>query len=42
MEKKHRSPGELDGPAFYADHLAYKEKYLARCHKLMLADSELG
>jgi hypothetical protein len=41
MEKKYRSPGELDGPAFYADHLAYMEKYLARCHKLMLADSEL-
>jgi Histidine kinase-, DNA gyrase B-, and HSP90-like ATPase len=42
MEKKHRSPGELDGPAFYADHLAYMEKYLARCHKLMLADNELN
>src|SRR5207244_399345 len=28
MEKKYRSPGELDGPAFYADHLLYMDKYL--------------
>jgi len=38
MERKYRSPGELDGPAFYAEHLYYLEKYLARCHKMMVAD----
>jgi hypothetical protein len=40
MEKKHRAPGELDGPAFYSEHLLYLEKYLARCHKMMLVDAE--
>jgi Histidine kinase-, DNA gyrase B-, and HSP90-like ATPase len=40
MEKKYRAPGDLDGPAFYADHLLYMEKYLQRCHRMMLADNE--
>lgn len=39
MERKHRAPGDLDGPAFYSEHLLYLEKYLARCHKL-LVDTE--
>jgi hypothetical protein len=38
MEKKYRNTGELDGPAFYADHLLYLEKYLPRCHKMMVVD----
>ena len=40
MEKKYRAPGDLDGPAFYAEHLLYMEKYLQRCHRMMLADNE--
>ena len=38
MEKKHRNAGELDGSAFYAEHLDYLEKYLARCHKMMVSE----
>jgi hypothetical protein len=33
MEKKHKTAGELDGTAFYADHYLYLDKYLVRCHK---------
>jgi hypothetical protein len=40
MEKKYRAPGDLDGPAFYAEHLLYMDKYLQRCHRMMLADNE--
>jgi hypothetical protein len=39
MERKYRSTGDLDGPAFYAEHLLYLEKYLARCHKRMVSDA---
>jgi hypothetical protein len=39
MERKYRTTGELDGPAFYAEHLLYLEKYLPRCHKMMLVDA---
>jgi hypothetical protein len=39
MERKYRTNGDLDGPAFYAEHLLYLEKYLARCHRLMLVDT---
>jgi hypothetical protein len=38
MERKYRSTGDLDGPAFYAEHLLYLEKYLPRCHKMMVID----
>ena len=38
MERKYRAAGELDGPAFYAEHLFYLEKYLASCHKMMVPD----
>lgn len=38
MERKYRTTGELDAPAFYAEHLLYLEKYLPRCHKMMLGD----
>ena len=41
MEKKFPNAGDLDGPAFYAEHLSYLDKYLARCHKMMIADAEL-
>jgi hypothetical protein len=41
MEKKFSVAGELDAPAFYAEHMALLTKYLARCHKMMVADSEL-
>jgi hypothetical protein len=39
MERKYPTPGEVDGPAFYAEHLLYLEKYLASCHKMMLSDA---
>lgn len=39
MERKYRTTGDLDGTAFYAEHLFYLEKYLARCHKMMLVDA---
>jgi hypothetical protein len=38
MERKYRTTGDLDGPAFYSEHLLYLEKYLPRCHR-MLADA---
>ena len=40
MQKKYRAPGELDGTAFYAEHLFYLQKYLQRCHRMMRADTE--
>jgi hypothetical protein len=43
MERKYRKAGDLDGPFFYAEHLLYLEKYLARCHKFMVTDAgEVG
>ena len=39
MERKYRTTGDLDGPAFYAEHLLYLEKYLPRCHRMMSVDS---
>jgi hypothetical protein len=33
MERKYRTTGDLDGTAFYAEHLLYLEKYLARCER---------
>lgn len=39
MERKYRTSGDLDGPAFYAEHLLYLEKYLARCHKMMFIEA---
>jgi hypothetical protein len=42
MERKYRTTGDLDGPAFYADHLLYLEKYLARCHKMMFIQAGNG
>lgn len=41
MERKHSEPGDLDGPAFYAEHLYYLEKYLSRCHRLLVPDSAM-
>ncbi len=41
MEKKYAAAGELDGPAFYHEHMTYMEKYLSRCHKEMIADNEI-
>ena len=38
MERKYKDPGDLDGPAFYAEHLRYLEKYLPRCHRLVPDD----
>jgi hypothetical protein len=40
MQKKYRDPSDLDGTAFYVEHLFYMEKYLERCHRMMLADHE--
>lgn len=39
LEKKYQSGGDLDGPGFYSEHLSYLEKYLTRCHKMMLPDT---
>jgi hypothetical protein len=39
MEHKYRTTGDLDGAAFYAEHLLYLEKYLARCHKAMVVEA---
>ncbi len=39
VEKKYSSPGELDGPAFYSEHMTYLTKYLARCHKTLVTES---
>ena len=41
MEKKFAVAGDLDGPAFYAEHTALLTKYLPRCHKMMVSESEL-
>ena len=41
VERKHSSPGELDGPAFYSEHMTYLTRYLARCHKALIADALL-
>ena len=39
VQRKFRSAGELDGPGFYAEHLEYLDKYLRRCHVVMVGDS---
>ena len=41
VQRKNSVPGDLDGPAFYAEHLLYLTKYLPRCQKTMLGDSEV-
>lgn len=38
MERKYRTAGDLDVNGFYAEHLLYLERYLARCHKTMLVE----
>ena len=38
-EKKYPSASDLDGAAFYSEHRHYLEKYLLRCHKMMLPGS---
>ena len=32
---------QLDGAGFYAEHLVYLSKYLARCHRILLPESDL-
>ena len=41
VERKNNVPSELDGAAFYAEHLEYLTKYLPRCQKIMLANSQV-
>lgn len=41
MEKKFSAPGELEANGFYHEHLSYMQKYLTRCHKMMIGDAEL-
>ena len=41
VQRKNNVPGDLDGPAFYAEHLLYLTKYLPRCQKTMLGDTEV-
>ena len=39
MEKKFPNSSaseQLDGAGFYAEHLVYLSKYLARCHRILL------
>jgi hypothetical protein len=40
VQRKYRNAGELDGPGFYAEHLEYLDKYLRRCHVVMVADAQ--
>ena len=40
MTRKYSTAGELDGPAFYAEHSLYLDKYLTKCHRNMLSDVE--
>lgn len=42
MERKYRTTGDREGPAFYAEHLLYLEKYLPRCHKMTLVEGGEG
>ncbi len=41
MEKKYPTAGELDAPAFYSEHSGLLAKYLTRCHKMMVSETEL-
>ena len=41
MERRFSVSGELDAPAFYSEHLTYMQRYLSRCHKMMVGDGEL-
>jgi|MDTC01.3.fsa_nt_gb hypothetical protein len=38
MEKKYSNAGHLDAPAFYSEHLTYMQRYLTRCHKILVHD----
>ncbi len=42
VEKKFQDAGELHGANFYSEHRRYLERYLARCHRLMIGDTELS
>lgn len=42
VRRKYGTPGELDGEGFYSEHLGYLEKYLPRCHRMLLSDLEDG
>ena len=41
MERRFTASGDLDAPAFYSEHLTYMHRYLMRCHRMMVSDSEL-
>ena len=41
MEKRFSVSGELDAPAFYSEHMSYMQRYLTRCHKMMVDDGDL-
>ena len=44
MEKKfpnNIASEQLDGAGFYAEHLVYLSKYLARCHRILLPEANL-
>ena len=42
VRRKYATPGELDGEGFDRKHLGYLEKYLPRCHRMLLSDLEDG
>jgi hypothetical protein len=42
MEKKYSAAGDLDAPAFYSEHMTYLQKYLIRCHRMMIGADEQG
>lgn len=39
LERKFKTAGELDGPAFYSEHLDYMARYLPRCHQSLSVSS---
>lgn len=41
VERKYPNIAEIDGAEFYSEHRTYLEKYLNRCHKMMLSDGEI-
>lgn len=41
MERRFSTSGDLDAPEFYSEHLTYMDRYLMRCHRMMVSDSEL-
>jgi hypothetical protein len=39
VERKYPNTADIDGAEFYHEHRNYLDKYLGRCHRMMLSDS---